>query len=475
MSNENLLNIEFSREPNSLDIDASGIAMHNKFCNLSTLLMALNLLAFVAKRKITYICPEYGSEAAINIFTMIVADSGVGKTRLYKKIFGPHLAFYYKSNEAYDKQCTEHKRELKIFEIDSKRIQKLLGKADIDEDEHVNLREKFKSLEAAKPEAPLAPPILVSNITLSALKRTLAKQGCVIATSEGAAQLDRICDDMMTLMCDSWDGDYFETRDRYQDLPVSLPALSFMLALQPDPFFRYMKNMGYKAVQRGFLSRVFLMFMSRQHEESNFQKKFFIVNPLQEKVEVDLSVVEERFHQRIGDIMKQPDSRMLKFSPEAKEAIQSYTQQMVMQEELYRGQSIDVHFFISKAPVHLQKIAALLHIYNESGDFIEAKTIHHAAEILNRIFLVQLNFYNPARSPELEYEAMQVLYWLKRRTGYPYFTKRQIQSECSIVSSAQTLNHQLEYLERCEYITITPVGKSERVELTPKGRNLNSK
>ena len=470
MFNENLLDIEHCSERNSLDNDAANIAIYNGFCKLSTLFMMLSLLAFTAKKKITYICPEYEKETPVNIFTLLVAESGVGKTRLYRKIFGPHLAAYYKNNDIYEEQCNEYKRELKLFDIDSKRIQRMLSKPELDEDEQAKLREQFKSLEAKKPQAPAAPPTLVSNITLAALKRTLAKQGCVIATSEGAAQLDRICDDMMTLMCDCWDGDYFETRDRYQDLPVSSPALSVMLALQPDPFFCYMNKMGHKAVQRGFLSRVFLIFMSRPYETSRFQQPFRAVNPLQEKIEKDLSVAEDLFHQRVGDIMNQPESRVLEFSPEAKKTIQNYNQQLTRQEEFYRQRSIDVHFFISKAPVHLQNLAVLLHIYNQNGSHVEAKTIHHAVDILNHIFSMQLDFYNPVRGPALVHEAMQVLYWLKGRTGYPYHTKRQILRGCSFVPDVQTLEHQLDYLKGNGYITVEQSGKSEIIKLASQGR-----
>lgn len=466
----NILNVDRTYGMSNLMRDIFGIGKRHEQDEITLLLMALMLLAFAVQGKIVYRHPRDKHRKPINFFVIIVLPSGAGKTRMYMLIFGRHLATYRKQMEDYHLQNAQYNKELKLFELDIKRLQKRLSKVDLEESDRAMIHEKLSALEATRPVAPKAPTALVDDITPAGLRRTLAKRSCFIATTEGTTQLNRINEYLMAFMCNCWEGVDFEVCDRYHDDPIPSPAFSMLLALQPALFHRYMKKFGFEAIHSGLLPRAYTIWRQCQVRESFGQRKYNDFSYLHKQSSEDLSIVEERFHQRIDHIMKQDEQRTLEFSSAAQEALDYYSQQIIANGEQYRERQMDVTMHIDKMHENLRRVSALLHVYSEDGNHIEARAVHHAADILNRLFPMQLDFYNPVQSPALVYEAMQVLHWLRSRTGYPPQTKRQILRRCSFVPDVQTLDQQLKYLDQEKYIKIDASGNVKAITHDSQGR-----
>lgn len=434
------------------------------------LLMALMLLAFAVQGKVVYRHPRDKHRKPINFFVIIILPSGAGKTRMYMLIFGRHLVTYRKQMEDYHLQNAQYNSELRLFELDIKRLQKRLSKVDLEESDRARLRDELSALEAKRPVAPKAPAALVDDITPAGIRRTLAKRSCFIATTEGSTQLNRTNEDLMAFKCNCWEGVDFEVCDRYHDDPIPSPAFSMLLALQPALFYRYMKKFGFEAIHSGLFPRAFMICRQFLTREAFGQKKYNDFSYLHEQQSEDLSIVEERFHQRIEHIMRQDEQRTLEFSSAAQEALDYYSQQIIANGEYYRERQMNVTMHIDKMHENLRRISALLHVYSEDSYHIEARTVHHAADILNRLFPMQLDFYNPIQGPALEYEAMQVLSWLRARTGYPPQEKRQILRGCVFARDIKTLEQQLKYLEERKYIKIDASGDVVVITHESQGR-----
>lgn len=465
----NFLNVNSDYGFSGLIKDVFDMAKHHKQDEHVMLLMTLMLLAFAAQDKVVYRHPENKYKIPINLFAIIILPSGAGKTRMYNLIFGRHLTTYRKWMENYNLQNAQYHGALKLFELDVKRLQKRLRKTDLEESDRARLHAELSALEATRPIAPKAPAVLVDDITPAGLRRTLAKRGCFISTTEGTTQLNRIKEDLMAFMCNCWEGVDFEVCDRYHDEPIPLPSFSMLLALQPALFHRYMKKFGFEVIHSGLFPRAFIILNQFHRRESFSQRKITDYSHLHGSQKEDIGIIEERFHQRIAYIMEQEGPRELEFSPMALETLEHYYQQIITSGEFYREQQMNVTMHINKMHENLRRISVLLHVYAEDGNRIEASAVHRAAEILNRFFPLQLDFYNPVQSLALEYESMRVLEWLKGRTGYPFFTKRQILRGCSFAPDVQTLTHQIEYLEHRGYITREKSGKSEIIKLVSQG------
>ncbi|WP_270827550.1 DUF3987 domain-containing protein [Aeromonas sp. Y318-1] len=454
----NIINVKNTNEPNQLDAQMTQLSQLEKYYFFALMCMAFTVLAHASQDTVRYISAFNGKLTPINFFTIIIQKSGAGKTRIFKLLAQRILNYSSSLKDDYKKITSRYQFQMKLCKRLEKKLEKELANIDLVRDASL-IDEEMAALEAQKPVAPRPPAVVMEDGTLAGFKRTLIYQAVTLATTEAASQLQRMDEMMIPFTCATWDGDDLEIRDQHHDYHIKQPCFSMMLAMQGRPFERYMKKMGEEAINRGLLQRCIIVPEQMNHQSALLRTPFnYTPEPA-----IDSTTLVEQFNERAMRLITLQKQHTLVFSEPAKAAALEYLEQFKCQQEQYQHMTFGT--FLAKAPVHLERIAALVHLYNADGETIEEHTVHHAADILARFMTLQWDFYHPYQGEKLHNDACHVIYWLRQQTGYPHFTQRQIQRGCRHITDSDMLSTILEYLARNRYILIHKSGKSVFVTL----------
>lgn len=251
-----------------------------------------------------------------------------------------------------------------------------------------DLKDKLRTLEQTRPEAPKVPELMYGDATPEALTHNLAKKwpsGGVISSEAGTVfgshgmGTDSVMRNLAVLNV-LWDGGVHKvSRRSTDDFTVRNARLTVSLQVQYPVLAGFMVKQGELARGSGFLAR----FLVAWPESTQGTRRY--------KEPDDVMVGLESFNARITQLLNKPVQfdetgdglapEMLEFSPEAKK-IWIKVHDLIESQLTPLGNLADLKDVASKTADNVARIAALFHLYEGSPNcLISASNVDAASKI----------------------------------------------------------------------------------------------
>ena len=192
-----------------------------------------------------------------NLYIVIEAESGTGKSEIGKRVFGPHFDYDYESRQRFDSNdFPSLVTSLRIVEAKLKKAER--GER-LSESEITNLVKEKLQIEKKMH----GPRYVVEDCTQEALEQIISQQNGVLSLISSDAR--NVAKNLLgrhrkgsteeDIFLKGWSGDSFSVDriSRGSIPPVREPCLSMTLALQPDLFRALVKP---ELVGSGFFPRI---------------------------------------------------------------------------------------------------------------------------------------------------------------------------------------------------------------------------
>jgi DNA-binding transcriptional regulator GbsR (MarR family) len=214
-----------------------------------------------------------GRVMPLTIFTLVSAESGVGKTTAQTLVMKPFSQFTLAS-KTYSELARKTFRRLKqVWNIQRSQTLKEIRKR-IEQDKCVeDLNEKLTVVDKEEPLPPKYTRLLMRDVTWAALRSMLRDAypvGC-IANSDSADFISEILHNRMAVFCSIWSGEPIDVSKMHEETYVSRPRISLALMTQPGYLRDFLHCHGKEFVDIGVSAR-FIMY---QHENENSPSSWY--------------------------------------------------------------------------------------------------------------------------------------------------------------------------------------------------------
>jgi putative DNA primase/helicase len=407
----------------------------------------------------------------IALFTLIIADSGERKTTCDNFFLKPIKEWQARQVEDKKLDVERATAELGVWKTQCDGVLAKIKSNARDGKSNEDLKKRYVDLQRERPEQPVIPKLLYSDVTPEELGYQLATSwpSAAISSSEGGTVLgghsmtgDSIMRNMARLN-DIWSGEEIRVDRRTSGSYVaSNSRLTVAIQIQESTLRKFDEKSDGLARGTGFWAR-FLIAWPQSTQGTRFYKE-----PPAEWPKLN------NFWKRLRELLEMPVAiddggglllQVLTLDPDAKSIWVAYHDE-VEKRLADGGEFSNIRDVASKSADNAARLAGLFQVANHASNVIEVDAmrcgIHVAAWYLeeSRRFLA---------SEVAGGSANRVLSWLRGRCQSKNISRvssRELQREGPVRDRAR-LNEVLEVLESSGYIRQRKAGKRKFIELNP--------
>lgn len=201
----------------------------------------------------------------ISLFTLILAGSGKGKSRVFRLLMRPVFHLETRLEEEYRLQLIQYKKELTSWKIEHKSAEKRYRQVcDLSPENPLRLEalEILNTCTGREPEKPVRKRFTISDATSEALRKELGLEypNLVIASDEAGGQFESNLYRQTPWINSLWSGDRIAAiRASSKGYAIEDARLGILGMIQPPLFGNFMMRQGKTARLSGFLPRCQIM------------------------------------------------------------------------------------------------------------------------------------------------------------------------------------------------------------------------
>lgn len=383
----------------------------------------------VTKKASVEITPTHAEP--LNLWTLVLADSGAGKSPALKKVFAPVYHWQQETRQLLEPQVAASAAHLKALEHERNRIERQMeggSRKSASEQAHVadlegDLTKVLQEQVTAQKDAVRAPILVVQDTTTQALAKALSEQHekLAIADAEGLVFdiISATCKASngssagdVTMFIHSWGGEPVTSmRISRETLTLHEPLLTFGIMTQPEHFKQVLSD-GSQLTARGLFARFLI----------NVPQPIPVAQRRTEReAQAPPLVAVETWYTLIVHLLSEPlpqEPLVIRYLPDAAQMANKYERQVKTATESTEEDGMKA--FLAKLPAQMNRLAGLLHIakYSSTGNAaslgIEADTAKKAIQICEYYRRQAEALYNVSQTMQEEQNALYVLDKLRK-------------------------------------------------------------
>lgn len=319
------------------------------------------------------------------LYIVTLADSGTGKSTVYKQLRKPFDELKAELDEAFREQLLAYKRDYAVWETKLQALKSNLRtavKKGLPTDEAETALAAHTSMEPVKP---VVPTLVCNDPSDAALIELLnINSNITVNSDEGSSFFEYCVKHDSVLYNKTWDAGLYEHKRGNQAFRSFKPTLTLSLMLQRSLFLNIMKKNQDKLVNSGLLARFLFMNIPAKNA-TNMGHRYHPNASARDETALPLLYAhirkfQEKQKQQI--LSGNTDKKMLKLSPEASEYWShkhAYWTSLPINDQRWKG----VDYMLQKASTNTLRIAGLLHYFSDQEtDIIPLDVIHKATAIM---------------------------------------------------------------------------------------------
>ncbi|WP_447870450.1 YfjI family protein [Serratia fonticola] len=314
----------------------------------------------------------------VNIFSIVIADSGERKSAVDKLIMKPIYQFEERGFEEYLVKKAKYDHELMIISEEEKALLSKLKRAVKNQEDTEGIKICLADLKLAYPIPPPRYKFIFSDATSAAIKDYLCGtwRSIGIMSDEGGVVFDGYALNELPFINKLWDGSGISVeRKNGTEVPIKDARLTLSLMVQLSILKRFLERRGEMAHDVGFFPRCLIC----KPESTQGYRQI---------TRSSISTVNlTRFHNRLTEMLNESVDRnisgkrlCLNFSPEAEKKWMEFYN--ITENEMQSfGTLFKFKGYASKMAENMARVAALLHCFSSKGDEISIESVKSAHNI----------------------------------------------------------------------------------------------
>lgn len=450
--------------------EAKGNPHHSKPIILSAAIAAISVAGM---HHVDVLSPD-DKISVISEYVVVVADTGIGKTPIFKTLFSPIIEHLTQEAERYNNIIATHQIDLEMWETKKQLLTKAakkFGKADSSDDQ-ADAMDVLRDHLENKPKRPTQSLALIESGSYASFMEDLSGRHSrrVLATVEAKSAIRNGLFDHLEDWCTIWENNEVLTyrrahvRREYPDL-----LLTALLMLQPKHFHPFARKDDGIAIGSGFLPRCLIVEVRPIYGDDDIPPG----GPTPPKTQQFLDCLSVHLEHTSKRNAEGAFSRTtLRFSPEAAD-IWEEERQVIRNEMKAGGQLEYMREFAAKHMGHVSRLAGMIHYFPGNEGDIQTHTLQSAIAIA-RYYLMQARrifddtYDGIPKTVKNAWLILRNLYrhnWVEGNLPAAYID---VLRGAHIEGGAPEVKAALDHLERCGYILRDKSGSAERIHLDHK-------
>jgi hypothetical protein len=360
-----------------------------------------------------------GSTIPLSMYFLIIAMSGMGKTRAFETFFAPFKARDMAAEATYAKELAEYPDKLRDYKKQRSDLNTLIGRMRAKGQPYDHLQVELENLKM--PSKPRLRRWLMSDATGAAfLKRVQGFLQTVGLASDEGAKLFKHLYQYLADLCQGWShGDIDSHRAGAGVTSAFNARITTLLLVQPKVFYDFCATQGDSAQGMGAWAR-FLINAPRKPSGhlTSMEGLADTTAPLNALLARIAELIAE-YERRVKAGITEQDE--VELDPDAYDGFRKFAQEMT-ERTVERGNDgkpgdlLDVSEFAAKAPIHAARLAAVFAYF--CGDMkVTLDMMERAVSIVRyHIDAYRDQFSLSKAIPRIEEDAQQLeTYFRKRR------------------------------------------------------------
>lgn len=420
--------------------------------------VVLSVASIAAGNKHQVVDPISGDVSSLNQFTWLISDSGGGKSYVLNIFARPILHFFEGERAAIEERILYAKKDEEIWRSKTRALKRRYEQAVSRDDmeKSAQCKSELDQHLLDKPTAPKPRNRIRSSIVRHDIKTELKNHGELsLILPEASIEKDKL-ERHIDILNPVWRNEPITLTGSHEDVNISHPVITLAMLTQPGLFSPTI-NKHSKLEKAGFYGRC-LFFTARDYPYP----------PIETKEGEELVTF---IQQRLRELLTTPKKRLLHLSSEATVIWKSIVNNVSQLRRQEGTKEASIPEFSGKYPVHLLRVAALIHLLYKDNEVIDEDDVNQAEILMREVNKEHLYYFSDNKRGKLENDAQQVLEWLKRYSGYRQITVHNVNKSGPVCArDRELLQQQLDLLVSRGDITLHQSGKSILVNLAGKSR-----
>ncbi|MCS3793676.1 YfjI family protein [Aeromonas hydrophila] len=420
--------------------------------------IVLSAASIAASNKHQVVDPISGDVSSLNQFTWLISDSGGGKSYVLNIFARPILDFLEEERAVIEEKIWHAKKDEEIWKSKTRALKRRYEQAVSrrDMEELAQYKSELDQHLLDKPTIPKPRNRIRSSIVRNDIKTELKGHGEMSLILQEACIENEKLERHLDILNPAWKNEQMSLTGTHEDVHISHPVITLVMLTQTELFSPTI-NKHSKLVKAGFYGRC-LFFTARDYP----------CLPIETKEGEELVTF---IQQRLRELLTTPKKRLLHLSSEATFIWKSIVNNVSQRRRQEGTKEASIPEFSGKYPVHLLRVAALIHLLYKDNEVIDEDDINQAEILMREVQQEHLHYFSDNKREKLEQDAQQVLEWLKGYSGYRRLTVHNVnKSGPACARDRELLQQQLDLLVSRGFITLHQSGKSIFVNLVGKSR-----
>jgi len=352
--------------------------------------------------------PAPGMSLPLSLMTMIVAQSGLGKTPTTNRLTSGFKKFEDERREKYESEWTQYQSETDAHTAERKAILAVLKEQTKAGKDTAGVRQQLSQHDSSTPSMPKLVKVTAENLTLAGIEDRLSSNwpNILVAQDEAASFLDNRFEELLSRANSTWSGSPIAVDTSRRKIFVKEPRITWLLQVQPKAFERFMKNLGTRLTDEGSLARMQFTFVEpSQHQPGPLASQQWGAT------EEFNQLCYEHLCASVSETGKPISKKVLKLDAQA-QALLDQERQRINMLKCPGGPLFEQQELCAKAPDNIVRNAAILHAFSNGMGEISGQTMMNALDIFTWFANEQIRVLTPAPKPPQEWcDANLLLRW----------------------------------------------------------------
>ncbi|ELY3745874.1 DUF3987 domain-containing protein [Cronobacter sakazakii] len=314
----------------------------------------------------------------VNIFSIVIADSGERKSAVDKLVMKPIYRFEAEQYERYLIEKASYDHELMMIGEEEKALLSSLRQAAKHQEDTAEIKTCLAKLKLSYPAPPIKYKFLFSDATAAAIKDYLCGKWRAIGimSDEGGVVLNGYALNELPFINKLWDGSVISVeRKNGTEVPIKDAVLTLSLMVQLDVIRSFSERKGDMPHAVGFYPRCLIC-----HPESTQGYRQLTGEVIStDKLKIFHNRLTEMLNESVGRNLR-GERRCLRFSKEAnRKWVEFYN--IVEKEIRCLGELSQFKGYASKMAENMARVAALLNYLENDGNEISIESVNSAHNI----------------------------------------------------------------------------------------------
>ena len=406
-----------------------------------------------------------GQRSLLSNWTLVIAESGTGKTPTMEKLRLPIIQFEAEKQHQHEMQLMQYKAEYGSWKAIKEALVSQLQKDVRNEVDQTASQKRLDMHIFNEPTPPHLVKLTYSDATPQAFFNGLFENWpCATLTSDEAAIFfNGAMSQSLAQLNQRWEPGplSIDRRSNTKQIYVKDPRVMLNLAIQPSPFDRYWTRSGNEARDLGFFARLLIC-------RSDNNEEIYTINGYNQNQDGL-----DKFHHRVNELLDQSisnqgipnnESITITFSNEAENYASGYLTHIKHHSQA-GGQLAGIKDYAAKMNRHFARLAGVFEYFETGSTQVSLGTAKNASQVCNWYTNEYIRIFQEDTFHRMKSDPDIILNWIKRKR-HRHIKKNDIR-KYSPIRDKERINKALDKLAYDGAISIFRYIKTWVVDVLP--------